>query len=274
MVGHTHEDIDATFKRITDQWREQKEVLTPSGFLCMLQEQDFSSKNACILYLSIDLGFTPTLVVHDQEAIPDATVHPIMRYVHVWASFFRNTNYDNTDGITTARNFVLKERDDGATASTCIRLHKDEGGLPLECRVDGEARLEVCRAGIEVFKNGTGPDLEEIPAIAEFAKDTMVEGRARLEVAEARAIVNTIIKGLPAHLDEAHPKKWNKFFGNFHASAENMPEEEVDRFDAAAIPQCRLHLPTHNAEKRCPTVQLSYYGSNIAIITPIPKAIQ
>eukprot|EP00965_Chrysotila_dentata_P090972 3003342-Pleurochrysis_carterae.AAC.1 len=37
MVGHTHEDIDAIFKRITDQWREKKKVLTPSGFLCMLQ---------------------------------------------------------------------------------------------------------------------------------------------------------------------------------------------------------------------------------------------
>eukprot|EP00965_Chrysotila_dentata_P054970 1824810-Pleurochrysis_carterae.AAC.1 len=84
----------ASEARYPDQWREQKEVLTPSGFLCMLQ-----------------------------EAIPDATVHPITTYVHDWASFFRNTVYDNTDGITTARNFILKKRDDGGNQSCfCYRF--------------------------------------------------------------------------------------------------------------------------------------------------------
>eukprot|EP00965_Chrysotila_dentata_P235348 6200700-Pleurochrysis_carterae.AAC.1 len=31
---------------------------------------------------------------------------------------------------------------------------KDENGLSIECTVDGEARLEVCPAGIEIFKKG------------------------------------------------------------------------------------------------------------------------
>eukprot|EP00965_Chrysotila_dentata_P003335 108809-Pleurochrysis_carterae.AAC.1 len=108
MVGHTHEDIDAIFKRITDQWREKKKVLTPSGLLCMLQ-----------------------------EAIPNATVHPITTYVHDWASFFRNTIYDKTDGITTARNFILKKRDGGsflscfATALEFSRITHNVVGLHI-----------------------------------------------------------------------------------------------------------------------------------------------
>eukprot|EP00965_Chrysotila_dentata_P070548 2331975-Pleurochrysis_carterae.AAC.1 len=62
MVGHTHEDIDALFKCVTDKWKSKKKVLAPSAFLRLLE-----------------------------KVIPDATVHSIMMYTHDWASFFRST---------------------------------------------------------------------------------------------------------------------------------------------------------------------------------------
>ena len=35
--GHTHEDIDALFKRIVERWKQLGHVLTPKGFKTMLQ---------------------------------------------------------------------------------------------------------------------------------------------------------------------------------------------------------------------------------------------
>ena len=37
MPGHTHEDIDAAFGLISDQWRFDGKVLTPSTFKVMLK---------------------------------------------------------------------------------------------------------------------------------------------------------------------------------------------------------------------------------------------
>ena len=37
VVGHTHENIDALFKRIVTAWRGLKRVLSPLKFLNMLQ---------------------------------------------------------------------------------------------------------------------------------------------------------------------------------------------------------------------------------------------
>lgn len=37
MPGHTHEDIDAVFGLISDQWSSEKKVLTPSNFTALIQ---------------------------------------------------------------------------------------------------------------------------------------------------------------------------------------------------------------------------------------------
>lgn len=37
MVGHTHEDIDALFKRIVTKWLSLGQVLSPRAFLDLLQ---------------------------------------------------------------------------------------------------------------------------------------------------------------------------------------------------------------------------------------------
>ena len=37
MVGHTHEDIDAVFKRIVEEWKRQGKVLCPDDFYQMLR---------------------------------------------------------------------------------------------------------------------------------------------------------------------------------------------------------------------------------------------
>ena len=36
-VGHTHEDIDSVFRQIVQKWQDRRKVLTPSGFLALLQ---------------------------------------------------------------------------------------------------------------------------------------------------------------------------------------------------------------------------------------------
>eukprot|EP00965_Chrysotila_dentata_P254658 6211951-Pleurochrysis_carterae.AAC.2 len=89
MVGHTHEDIDALFRRIAEYWARQGIVRTPSAF-----------QN----YLKV--------------AIPGAKVHPLVEYVHDFASFFTDVIYDSVEGINDAREFVIRERDDGGMRPT------------------------------------------------------------------------------------------------------------------------------------------------------------
>ena len=86
MVGHTHEDIDALFKLIVALWRRQRHVLCPVDFARMLQ-----------------------------DAIPSAHVHPFLEYVHDWAEFFADCIYEHLQGITSAREFIMRMRDDGGT---------------------------------------------------------------------------------------------------------------------------------------------------------------
>ena len=40
-------------------------------------------------------------------------MHPFLEYVHDWADFFSECIYENVEGITTAREFILRKRDDG-----------------------------------------------------------------------------------------------------------------------------------------------------------------
>eukprot|EP00965_Chrysotila_dentata_P150330 4965549-Pleurochrysis_carterae.AAC.1 len=38
--------------------------------------------------------------------------------------------------------------------------------------------------------------------------------------------------------------EWNAFWDKFPTSPNDIAEDDIDWFDAAAIPQCHLHLPT------------------------------
>eukprot|EP00965_Chrysotila_dentata_P180348 5954376-Pleurochrysis_carterae.AAC.1 len=84
MVGHTHEDIDAIFRCVSDYWSRRGKCLAPSVFLT---------------YLS--------------SAIPGSVVHTLVEYVHNYSDSFAETIYDDVEGINDAREFILKERDDG-----------------------------------------------------------------------------------------------------------------------------------------------------------------
>eukprot|EP00965_Chrysotila_dentata_P234325 6200101-Pleurochrysis_carterae.AAC.1 len=84
MVGHTHEDIDSIFRRVSEYWKRQKKVHTPSVFLT---------------YLS--------------NSVQGAVVHPLVEYVHDYSAFFADTIYDRVEGINDAREFIIKEREDG-----------------------------------------------------------------------------------------------------------------------------------------------------------------
>jgi len=58
MVGHTHEDIDALFRRAAEYWRKRGKVLTPSRFMSYLR-----------------------------DAIPGARIHEMLKYVRNYANF-------------------------------------------------------------------------------------------------------------------------------------------------------------------------------------------
>lgn len=51
-----------------------------------------------------------------QVALPHATVHPIMTYVHDWAAFFVNDIYDSVTYLNTAREFIVRKRNDDGNA--------------------------------------------------------------------------------------------------------------------------------------------------------------
>jgi hypothetical protein len=84
MVGHTHEDIDAIFQLISALWKRLRAVLSTDAFVRMLT-----------------------------AAVPNSVVHPFLEYVHDWASFFSDCIYEDVVGINTAREFIMRQRDDG-----------------------------------------------------------------------------------------------------------------------------------------------------------------
>ena len=88
-------------------------------------------------------------------------VHPLVEYVHAWDQFFSDCIYTSVEGITTAREFILRERANGAVAfwykpdSSHAHLYpalKDANNEPVECTLNGEKAYEVDPDGIEVFK--------------------------------------------------------------------------------------------------------------------------
>eukprot|EP00965_Chrysotila_dentata_P189358 6173276-Pleurochrysis_carterae.AAC.4 len=133
MVGHTHEDIDALFRRIAEYWARKGKVGTPSAFQRYLR-----------------------------AAVPGAVVHDLVEYVHDFKSFFTDHIYDNVQGINDAREFIIRERDDGVVAfwyKPCSShkhtypAMKDEDGNPVRTdsetvTVDGEAHYKGWPTGI------------------------------------------------------------------------------------------------------------------------------
>eukprot|EP00965_Chrysotila_dentata_P013769 456835-Pleurochrysis_carterae.AAC.1 len=71
MVGHTHENIDALFRRVAEYWSRKGMVLTPYDFFAFLR-----------------------------ASVESTTVHPLVEYVHGYAGFFSDCIYD--DGINKA----------------------------------------------------------------------------------------------------------------------------------------------------------------------------
>eukprot|EP00965_Chrysotila_dentata_P096076 3174056-Pleurochrysis_carterae.AAC.1 len=134
MVGHTHEDIDALFRRIADYWARKGKVGSPSAFQQYLR-----------------------------EAVPGAVVHPLVEYVHDFKSFLSDHIYEDVHGINDAREFIIRERDDGVVAfwyKPCSShkhtypAEKHADGNPIRAdsetvTVDGEAQYKVCPFGIE-----------------------------------------------------------------------------------------------------------------------------
>lgn len=82
-VGHTHEDIDSCFQRISGFRRRAGRVLNPVAFLELLR-----------------------------QAVPQSHVYPILTYVHDWKGLLSDEIYQRVSGITKAREFIIKERDD------------------------------------------------------------------------------------------------------------------------------------------------------------------
>eukprot|EP00965_Chrysotila_dentata_P142031 4695023-Pleurochrysis_carterae.AAC.1 len=72
------------------------------------------------LYLAFNVEFKNRGVLpelHVQEGVPGSKVHPILTYVHAWDDFFRPAIYYSVLQITTARVFILRQRDDSCTCS-------------------------------------------------------------------------------------------------------------------------------------------------------------
>eukprot|EP00965_Chrysotila_dentata_P122993 4065112-Pleurochrysis_carterae.AAC.1 len=264
MVGHTHEDIDALFRRIAEYWARQGRVSTPSAFMRYLR-----------------------------EAIPSSTVHPLVEYVHDWASFFKDQIYDAVEGINDAREFIIKERDDGGKCQhvcihctvhatnamiakcgghVCISLllvvhvhfcltvaamwykpysshphlypaAKDADGNPIEKSqtVNGEKEYAVCPHGIEIFKTREGP--QGFPALASFAKNITNANLPRFDIANARRSTLSILDVLKDRFTAAEKQEWETFFDEYPQKVEDIPAERVHNFSATSLPKCGMQLP-------------------------------
>eukprot|EP00965_Chrysotila_dentata_P140174 4633846-Pleurochrysis_carterae.AAC.1 len=94
LVGHTHEDIDAVFRRIYEMLKKKGGCLNPYKFKQMLKKA------------------IPGVRLHkDNDAW--STVHSFLEYVHDFIAFFADCIYEDLDGFNTARSFIIRERDDG-----------------------------------------------------------------------------------------------------------------------------------------------------------------
>ena len=81
-----------------------------------------------------------------KDAVPSAVVHAIVEYVHDWARYFEQCIYDNVTGVTTAREFIIRERDDsGACLSLAPRPPPRARLAPASCFVYSSLLLSHIR---------------------------------------------------------------------------------------------------------------------------------
>eukprot|EP00965_Chrysotila_dentata_P139784 4621252-Pleurochrysis_carterae.AAC.1 len=176
MVGHTHEDIDALFRRVAEYWSRKGMVLTPHEFFAYLR-----------------------------ASVKSTTVHPLVEYVHDYAAFFEECIYHEVKGINDARVFVLKERADGgarplASAPCCMHNMCSEGSCCFLSRIV----CMLCRDGPE-----------GLPPLAPFATAVNDSSKPRFDVVAARANVNKIMDSLKDRFTAAHRAQWKQFFDDY-----------------------------------------------------------
>eukprot|EP00965_Chrysotila_dentata_P143337 4735875-Pleurochrysis_carterae.AAC.1 len=115
------------FRVITQKWQRKGYALTPSGL----------------------------------DALPNATVHPIQKYVHNSSAFYEDDIYNFMAYLTTAREFIIRKRSDGVTAfwykpdSSHVNLYptaKGDEGRPIQSSTGGQKVFEHCTFGIEMFR--------------------------------------------------------------------------------------------------------------------------
>eukprot|EP00965_Chrysotila_dentata_P143338 4735876-Pleurochrysis_carterae.AAC.1 len=97
------------------------------------------------------------------DALPNATVHPIQKYVHNWSAFYEDDIYNSVAYLTTAREFTIRKRSDGVTAfwykpdSSHVNLYptaNGDDGRPIQSSTGGQKVYEHCPFGIEMFRTG------------------------------------------------------------------------------------------------------------------------
>ena len=215
MVGHTHEDIDAIFQLISAAWKRARQVLSPSAFTQLLS-----------------------------DAVPNCIVHDFLEYVHDWASFFADCIYDEVVGINTAREFIIRERDDGVVAfwykpsSSHKHLYpalKDNDGNPIQSIVNGSICYTPDPMGIEVFR--TTDDLATtVPKPAEFARAVADSQAMRFDVDAAEANLKKIIAALPQSFSQHDVADWKSFFAQYPRSVKDIPQNRLHAVEWDAIP--------------------------------------
>eukprot|EP00965_Chrysotila_dentata_P159426 5266920-Pleurochrysis_carterae.AAC.1 len=169
-------------------------TLTPSSGLCRRGERagvafcrpltSLPSCWSCVLVQLVVLLSMYASPAITGETVPNATIHPIMKYTHDWKTFFDSDIYDSVEQVNTTRKFIVRKREDGGVlARTSVRMlppsnalafvavtafwykpdsshltlyptAKVNKGKPIEVVVNGERSYQHCTYEIEVFRSG------------------------------------------------------------------------------------------------------------------------
>eukprot|EP00965_Chrysotila_dentata_P119858 3963591-Pleurochrysis_carterae.AAC.2 len=103
-VGHTHDDIDALYRRVAEYWSRKGKVLTPYDFF-----------------------------KHLRESVENTLVHSLVEYVHDYAGFFKNSIAFWYKPDAPHKHLHPSEKDaDGNLKTVAINGKEQEGpqGLP------------------------------------------------------------------------------------------------------------------------------------------------
>jgi len=158
-------------------------------------------------------------------------------------------------GMKTARYFLIRKREDGAVAfwykPSPAHAHlypskKGADGSPMYTMVDGEKQYITCPDGIEIFHHKDGPSAVS-PPLAEFPRKKD-DDQPYFQIDVCRKAMVNIASKIPDVVGPDFHDKWVRFLDDYPKTLNDVPKDELPRWELPPTQDSGLELPPHISE--------------------------